>query len=83
MNVAYLHADTPQHESEAARMMISSSIFIRDHYAKEGVENRDQLFSCFDLDSDAAADHIPIARTFTCHLQTRIDPTHAEECYSR
>lgn len=34
----------------------SSSIFIRDFYAKEGVQNRDQLFTRFDLDSDEAVD---------------------------
>lgn len=56
----------------------SSSIFIRNFYAKEGVQNRDQLFSRFDLDSDEAVDKIPMARAFTCHLQTRIDPAHAE-----
>ncbi|NQV56228.1 MAG: aconitase X catalytic domain-containing protein [Rhodospirillales bacterium] len=56
----------------------SSSIFIRDFYAKEGALTRDQLFSRFDLDSDQAADEIPNARTFTCHLQTRIDPAHGE-----
>lgn len=56
----------------------SSSTFIRDYYAKQGVDSRDQLFSRFDLDSDDAVDKIPVARTFTCHLQTRIDPAHAE-----
>lgn len=56
----------------------SSSTFIRDYYAKDGDGERNRLFSRFDLDSDEAVDHIPVARTFTCHLQTRIDPAHAE-----
>ena len=34
----------------------SSSIFIRDFYAEEGVQNRDKLFTRFDLDSDEAVD---------------------------
>ena len=57
----------------------SSSIFIRDYYAKEGVKDRDGLFARFDLDSEQEFE-IPQARVFSCHLQTTVsaDPLQAE-----
>lgn len=56
--------------------MGSSSTFVRDYF--DTGEDRDKLFSHFDLDSDEAVE-IPKARTaFTCHLQTRFEPTHSD-----
>ncbi|MBL4600325.1 MAG: aconitase X catalytic domain-containing protein [Rhizobiaceae bacterium] len=51
--------------------MGSSSTFIRDYF--DTGDDRDKLFSYFDLDSDEAVE-IPKARTFACHLQTRFEP---------
>jgi predicted aconitase len=55
--------------------MGSSATFVRDYY--EAGEDRDLLFSRFDLDSDEAVE-IPQAQAFSCHLQTRFEPAQAE-----
>lgn len=55
----------------------SSSLFIQNYYDKEGSGDRDVMFSRFDLDSDDVVP-IPSAKTFTCHLQTRVDPVNWE-----
>jgi predicted aconitase len=55
--------------------MGGSSTYVRDYY--DAGEDRDLLFSRFDLDSDEAVE-IPQAIPQACHLQTRFEPAQAE-----